>query len=118
MMLSNEQLRQRAALGTIKRWVREFRQRKEQKMKEKLCALRVQKFFRAHFVKNTSFIEALRLHQFPRLYLLKEQKPLFLRILKTLLPLFEAKGTNFESLMRSLKEDTEFDTVRVAEPDL
>jgi len=40
-MLSNDQLRQRAALGTIKRWVREFRERKERRILENKSALKI-----------------------------------------------------------------------------
>jgi hypothetical protein len=69
--------------------------------------------------KNTSFINALKLSQYPRLYILKEQKPIFIKIVKNLMPLFEDKhGVQFEDLMDCLKEDKKYDTIRVTEPDM
>ena len=71
------------------------------------------------FVKNTSFIKALKLAEFPRLYILKEQKPIFIKIVKNLMPLLEGKhGIQFEDLMDCLKEDKKYDTIRVTEPDM
>jgi hypothetical protein len=43
------------------------------------------------YAKNTSFINALQLREYPRLYILKEQKPIFIKIIKSLMPLFEDK---------------------------
>ena len=41
------------------------------------------------FVKNSSFISALQLARYPKIYFLKEQKPQFMKILKKLAALFE-----------------------------
>jgi hypothetical protein len=41
------------------------------------------------YVKNTSFISALKLVEFPKIYFLKEQKPQFLKILKKLVGNFQ-----------------------------
>jgi len=50
---------------------------------------------------------------------LKEQKPIFIKIVKKLMPLFEDKhGIQFEDLMECLKEDKKYDTIRVTEPDM
>ena len=71
------------------------------------------------YVKNTSFINALQLSKFPRIYILKEQKPIFIKIVKNLMPLFEDKHKiQFEDLMEYLKEDRKYDTIRVTEPDM
>lgn len=82
-------------------------------------SLTIQRFYRGRFVKNTSFINALELSKYPKLYFLKEQKPTFIKLLKQLMPLFEHKNNlKFEQLIHLIKEDNQFDTVRVAEPDL
>jgi len=71
------------------------------------------------FAKNTSFINALDLKKHPRVYILKEQKTIFLAHIRELLPLFEERhGTTYEDLMSCLKEDTRYDTIRVTEPDM
>jgi hypothetical protein len=68
---------------------------------------------------NQSFINALELAKYPRLYILKEQKPIFIKIIKGLMPLFRSKyQLEFEHLMACLKEDTYYDTIRVTEPDM
>ena len=55
---------------------------------------------------NTSFINALELSKYPRIYFLKEQKPAFIKILKSLMPLFEHKNDlKFEDLFKCIKED-------------
>ena len=44
--------------------------------RRKLAAtLKIQTFYRMRFVKNSSFINALQLAEYPRIYFLKEQKP-------------------------------------------
>lgn len=69
--------------------------------------------------KNTSFINALQLKEYPRLYILKEQKPIFIKIIKNLMPLFEDKhDISFEQIMDCLREDRKYDTIRVTEPDM
>jgi len=50
---------------------------------------------------------------------LKEQKPIFIKIVRNLMPLFEEKhNIQFEELMECLKEDRKYDTIRVTEPDM
>jgi hypothetical protein len=50
---------------------------------------------------------------------LKEQKPLFLRILRELTYVIEAKfDVRYEELMHMIKEDDKYETMRVAEPDI
>lgn len=93
---------------------------KKETMRRRIAAaLKIQTYYRMRSVKNTSFIEALKLNQYPRLYILKEQKPIFLKIMKNLMPLFEEKhGLTFEDLRDCLKEDSKYDTIRVTEPDM
>jgi len=71
------------------------------------------------YLKNTSFINALKLREYPRLYILKEQKPIFIKIIKNLMPLFEEKhGLQFDEIIDCLQEDRKYDTIRVTEPDM
>ena len=57
--------------------------------------------------------------KYPRIYILKEQKPIFIKIVRNLMPLFEEKhNIQFEELMDCLKEDRKYDTIRVTEPDM
>lgn len=98
--------------------VSKYRERKRKALEEN-SSLIIQKFYRGLFTKNTSFINALELTKYPRIFFLKEQKPTFIKVLKQLLPLFEQKnGLKYENLIGFIKEDKKFDTIRVAEPDL
>jgi hypothetical protein len=89
-------------------------------MRRRIAAcLKIQTFYRMRYVKNTSFINALQLSKYPKIYILKEQKPIFIKIVKNLMPLFEEKHhISFEELMDCLKEDRKYDTIRVTEPDM
>ena len=53
--------------------------------------------FKGHCFAFLCFRDALQLKEYPRLYILKEQKPIFIKIIKNLMPLFEDKhGISFE----------------------
>ncbi|CDW82611.1 leucine-rich repeat and iq domain-containing protein 3 [Stylonychia lemnae] len=119
LMMSNKELRKRRAGMRIKRFiVQKFREKKLRELKER-SSLIIQKYYRGRFTKNTSFINALELSKYPKIYFLKEQKPMFIKILKQLMPLFEQKNNlKLEELVACIKEDNLFDTIRVAEPDL
>jgi hypothetical protein len=68
---------------------------------------------------NTSFINALQLSDYPRIYILREQKSIFLKIIKELMKLFTPKhNLEYEDLLNCLKEDNKYDTIRVTEPDM
>jgi len=93
--------------------------KKETHRRRITAALKIQTFYRMRYVKNTSFINALQLSKYPRIYILKEQKPIFIKIIKNLMPLFEEKhDIRFDELMDCLKEDRKYDTIRVTEPDM
>ena len=69
--------------------------------------------------KEHSFKDALELDKYPRIYILKEQKPIFIKIIKGLMPLFNKNhNLEFENLMDCLSEDDRYDTIRVTEPDM
>lgn len=119
LMMSNVELRKRAAARRIYETMIEYHIKKETMRRRIEAALRIQTYHRMRYVKNTSFIEALQLSEYPRLYILKEQKPIFLKVVKNLMPLFEEKhGMTFEDLRDCLKEDQKYDTIRVTEPDM
>ena len=119
LMMSNVELRKRAAARRIYDTMREYQAKKETMRRRIAAALKIQTFYRMRYVKNTSFINALQLNKYPRVYILKEQKPIFIRILKNLMPLFEEKhNIQFDEILDCLKEDDKFDTIRVTEPDM
>ena len=61
----------------------------------------------------------MELEKYPRFYFLKEQKPLFLRLLQELTYVIEARfDISLEQLTSMIKEDDKYDTMRVAEPDI
>ena len=90
-MMSNVELRKRAAARRIYDYMMEYHFKKETMRRRIHAALKIQTFYRMRYDKNTSFINALQLSRYPRLYILKEQKPIFIKIVKNLMPLFEDK---------------------------
>ena len=69
-------------------------------------------------VKNSSFLRALEIDKYPKLYFLKEQKPQFIKILKSLMPQLTQANMTIDDAISSISEDQKFDTIRVEEPDL
>ena len=119
LMMSNVELRRRAAIRRIYETMMDYHIKKETHRRRIAAALKIQTFYRMRYVKNTSFINALQLSKYPRIYILKEQKPIFIKIIKNLMPLFEEKhDIRFDELMDCLKEDKKYDTIRVTEPDM
>jgi hypothetical protein len=91
LMMSNVELRKRAAARRIYETMMEYHIKKETMRRRIAAALKLQTYYRMRYVKNTSFINALQLSKYPRIYILKEQKPIFIKIVKKLMPLFEDK---------------------------
>ena len=119
LLLSNLELRKRAAARRIYETMLEYHIKKETLRRREAAELKIQTYYRMRYVKNSSFINALELSKYPRIYILKEQKPIFIKIVKNLLPLFEDKhGVTFEDLLDCLTEDKKYDTIRVTEPDM
>jgi len=48
------------------------------------------------FIKNSSFINALNLAKYPKIYFLKEQKPQFMKIIKKLVVHFQQENMTIE----------------------
>jgi hypothetical protein len=92
LMLTNTEIRQRNAARRIKNFMIKRYREKKRKTLHLRSALTIQRLYRGRFVKNTSFINALELGKSPRIYFLKEQKSIFVRILKQLIPLYEQKN--------------------------
>ena len=72
LMMSNVELRKRAAARRIFENMVDYYIKKETMRKRIAAALKIQTYHRMRFIKNTSFIEALKLSKYPRLYILKE----------------------------------------------
>mgnify|MGYP006907043511 CR=1 FL=1 len=88
----------------IKRW---FNRKKKAKIREK-AALVIQKNFKMRFLKNTCFVNLLELNKYPRVYFLKEQKPTFIRILRSQEPLFKKYQISLDEVFGYIREDKKF----------
>lgn len=88
LLLSNIELRKRAAARRIYETMLEYHIKKETLRRRQQAALKIQTFYRMRLVRNTSFIRILKLTQYPKIFILKEQKSIFVKILKQLIPLF------------------------------
>jgi myosin heavy subunit len=96
LLKSTEELRRKKAAKIVfkllyKHWTQVKRERKRQ-----AAALKIQSFYRMHFVKNSSFVNALELARYPRIYFLKEQKPQFVKILRSQLPILTQEGLSYD----------------------
>lgn len=49
---------------------------------------------------------------------MKEQKPTFIKIVRSQLAILQQEGISFDDAMDCIKEDNEFETIRIEEPDL
>lgn len=118
-MLTNNELRVRSAGFVIKKFLlKKYREKKHDQLQIK-SAIKIQRVFRGRKARLNSFNEALELDKYPRLYFLKEQKPLFLRLLRELAYVIEAKfDIRQDELLHMIKEDDKYETLRVAEPDI
>lgn len=72
LMMSNVELRKRAAARRIYETMIEYHIKKENMRRRIAAALKIQTYHRMRRTQNTSFIEALQLSEYPRLYILKE----------------------------------------------
>lgn len=82
------------------------------------ATLKIQTYWRMWLVKNSSFLKALEVEKYPKLYFLKEQKPQFIKILRALLPQLTKANMTIDDAISSISEDQKYDTIRVEEPDL
>jgi hypothetical protein len=117
--MTNQELRERSAGAVIKRYIlKKYREKKFEELKERSAVI-IQRHVRGRQARLNSYRQALDLDKYPRFLFLREQKPLFLRLLKELQYKIEAKfDLKYEDLVYLIKEDDRFDTLRVAEPDV
>lgn len=80
--------------------------------------MKIQKIYKGRFERNSSFINALNLSKAPRIYFLKEQKPKFINILREQKKILEQENMSFDDASDRIKEDDQYETIRVEEPDL
>lgn len=82
--MTNQELRERSAGVIIKRYIlKKYREKKFEELKER-SALKIQRYVRGRQARMSSYRQALELDKYPRFLFLREQKPLFLRLLKEL----------------------------------
>ena len=75
LLMTNEEIERREKGRFIfKHWYAYYQMKKRQRIRL-AATLKIQTFYRMRFVKNSSFINALELARFPKIYFLKEQKP-------------------------------------------
>ena len=89
LLLTNKEIAERNAAMLIKREVLIWYRRLTEERGRHAAALKIQKFYKGRFEKNSSFINALNLANCPKLFFLKEQRPQFMKILKGQLAILE-----------------------------
>ena len=98
--------------------LKKYREKKREELETK-SAIIIQKHIRGRQVRQRSYFELLNLDSKPIFYILKEQKPLFMKFMRELGSIIESKfGYRYEDLYAMIKEDNTYDTIRVAEPDI
>lgn len=118
LLLTTEEIRRRDnAKFIFYYWYRFWQARKRERTRQ-AAALKLQTYLRGRHQKNTSFINALELGKYPKIYFLKEQKPQFVKILRQQMPLLQQNDLTFDDAMDFIEEDTKYETIRVEEPDL
>lgn len=116
--MTNDEIEKRDYGLIINRYVVKWWRKLKKERREAAATLKIQTFYRMRFIKNSSFINALKLAEYPKIYFLKEQKPQFMKILKKLVSHFKHENMTLEDAFNCIKEDSRFDTIRVEEPDL
>ncbi len=81
LLLSTEEINRRDKAIIIFRNMYPYWKNKREQRRKLAATLKIQAFYRGRFVKHSSFVNALQLSQFPKIYFLKEQKPQFVKIL-------------------------------------
>jgi hypothetical protein len=118
LMMTNDEIDRRDKGKFIfKHWYAYWQMKKRNRIRE-AATLKIQTYWRMWLVKNSSFLKALEVEKYPKLYFLKEQKPQFIKILRALLPQLTQANMTLEDAISSISEDQKYDTIRVEEPDL
>lgn len=117
-MMTNEEINIRDKGRIIfNHWWAYYQMKKRERIRW-AATLKIQTFIRMRMTKNSSFVNALQLKKYPRVYFLKEQKPQFMKILKSLTGILSQENMTLEDATGCISEDTKYDSIRVAEPDL
>jgi hypothetical protein len=99
--------KQRAAMKIYKLLKWNAIRRKTNRMRE-AAALKIQSYYRMYYVKNSSFVNALQLKEFPRIYFLKEQKPLLVKILRSQKAILQQEDIKFDKAIDCVRDDIEY----------
>jgi len=75
LLMTNDDIERRKKGKIILKHWRHYWHTKRMRKRREIATLKIQTFYRMRFVKNSSFINALQLAKFPKIYFLKEQKP-------------------------------------------
>lgn len=118
LLMTNDEIERRDKGKVIFKHMCAYWQMRKRQRRREAATLKIQTFYRMRFVKNSSFISALQLARFPKIYFLKEQKPQFMKILKKLVGTFEKQHMSLADAFDCISEDQRYDTIRIEEPDL
>lgn len=118
LLLSTEEVKRRDMARIIFRNMYRYWQKKKAQRRELAATLKIQAFYRGRFVKHSSFVNALQLSQYPKIYFLKEQKPQFVKILHSQLSILQQENLTIDDALDCIVEDRKYETIRVEEPDL
>ena len=75
LLLSTEEVTRRNYAQFIFYYMKRWWLRLKRDRRRREATLKIQAFYRGRFVKHSSFVNALQLSQYPKIYFLKEQKP-------------------------------------------
>jgi len=118
LLLSTEEieLRNKALIIYFRMYV--YWQKKKTQREKLAATLKIQAFYRGRFVKHSSFVNALQLSKYPKIYFLKEQKPQFVKILHSQIAILQQENLTIDDAIDCIVEDRKYETIRVEEPDL
>ena len=118
LLLSTEEIKMRDNARIIFRNMYRYWQKKKSERRRLAATLKIQAYYRGRFMKHSSFVNALQLSQYPKIYFLKEQKPQFVKILHGQIALLQQESLTLDDALDCIVEDRKYETIRVEEPDL
>jgi hypothetical protein len=75
LLMTNDEIERRDKGRFIFKHMYAYWQCKKRNRIRQAATLKIQTYYRMWFVKNSSFVQALEIDRYPKLYFLKEQKP-------------------------------------------
>ena len=118
LLLSTEEIKRRDNARIIFRNMYRYWQKKREERRRLAATLKIQACYRGRYVKHSSFVNALQLAQYPKIYFLKEQKPQFVKILHSQMAILQQENLTIDDALDCIVEDRKYETIRVEEPDL